>query len=153
MLFCLAHALVLGRIQLFGCATPLLYVYFVVMFPRNYPRWASLLWSFALGLAIDIFQNTPGLSAAALTLTGFVQPYLTELFLPRDAEDDIEVSMKSLGAWNFSALTAFLVLIFCTAYFALEAFSFFDMSLLLQCIGGSTLLTFLLILTLEQLRK
>lgn len=48
LVFVLAQALVLGRIHLFNCATPLLYVYFVTSFPRNYPKWGTLLWSFML---------------------------------------------------------------------------------------------------------
>ena len=50
VVFVLIQTMVLGRIHLFDFATPLLYVYFVAMFPRNYPKWAILLWSFALGL-------------------------------------------------------------------------------------------------------
>ena len=47
MLFCIVHVLVLSHIRLLGHATPMLYVYFILLFPRNYPRWALLLWSFA----------------------------------------------------------------------------------------------------------
>ena len=82
VVLCLVQALVFNHIHLFGYATILLYVYFVVMLPRNYPRWAALLWSFALGLSVDMFTNTPGMAAAALTLTGFLQPYLLQLFRP-----------------------------------------------------------------------
>lgn len=38
IVFALAQGLVLGNIHLFNCATPLLYVYFALLFPRNYPR-------------------------------------------------------------------------------------------------------------------
>lgn len=153
IIFTLAQALVLGRIHLFHCATPLLYVYFIIMLPRNYPRWASLLWGFALGLAIDIFNNTPGVAAAALTLTAFIQPYLLELFLPRDAEEDIKSSAAQLGRGNFYTLAFILVLIYCFTYFTVEAFSFFNWTHWLLCIGASTLLTYILIVTLETLRK
>ena len=78
IVLCLAQALVFNHIHLLGHATILLYVYFIVMFPRNYPHWSILLWSFALGLCVDIFSNTPGLAAASLTFTGFLQPYLLE---------------------------------------------------------------------------
>jgi rod shape-determining protein MreD len=57
--FLLSQAVLLGRIHLFNCATPLFYVYFVTMFPRNYPKWGILVWSFLLGLMVDIFFNTP----------------------------------------------------------------------------------------------
>ena len=68
-LFFLVQVLVLGRIHLFHYATPFLYVYFVAMFPRNHEKWAVLVWSFLLGLLIDIFSNTPGLCPVTLPTT------------------------------------------------------------------------------------
>ena len=59
---CMVQVLMFNRIQLFGCATPLLYVYYVILFPRDYPKWSILLQSFALGLVIDTFSNTPGVA-------------------------------------------------------------------------------------------
>ena len=149
----LAQVLVLNRIQLFHCATPLLYIYFIIIFPRHYPRWAILLWSFALGLCVDMFNNTPGVAAASTTLIGFLQPYLIELFLPREAEDDIKSSAQTLGVGHFISLSAILVIVFCLVFFAIELFSFASWTYWLQCAGGSALLTFILIMTLESLRK
>ena len=37
IILCLAQALVLNHINLFGCATPLLYVYFILLFRHDYP--------------------------------------------------------------------------------------------------------------------
>ena len=149
----LAQVLVLNRIQLFHCATPLLYIYFVIIFPRRYPRWAILLWSFAMGLCVDMFNNTPGVAAASTTIIGFLQPYLIELFLPREAEDDIKSSAQTLGVGHFISLSAILVIVFCLVFFAIELFSFASWTYWLQCAGGSALLTFILIMTLESLRK
>ncbi|MCR4914402.1 MAG: rod shape-determining protein MreD [Prevotella sp.] len=148
----LAQALVLNRIQLFHCATPLLFVYFVIIFPRNYPRWASLLWSFFLGLTADMFANTPGVAAASLTLTGFLQPQLLELFLPREADENIKSSVSSLGFWRFAGLSAALIAVFCLMFFALELFSVSNWLYWLECAGGSALFTFVLIMALESLR-
>ena len=64
-----------------GIATPLLYVYLVLLFPKTYARWLQLLLCFAMGLCIDMFTNTPGLAAASMTLTGFIQPYILDLYL------------------------------------------------------------------------
>ena len=57
LVFTLAHALVFHRIHVFHVATPLFYVYFVLLFPRSYPRWSMLLWCFFMGLVIDMFSN------------------------------------------------------------------------------------------------
>jgi rod shape-determining protein MreD len=150
---CLSQALVLNRIQLFHCATPLLYVYFVIAFPRSFPKWAALLWSFSMGFIIDVFSNTPGVATASLTLLGLLQPYLLELFLPRNAEEDIHSSAASLGWANFVKLSSLLVVIYCFTFFSLEAFNFFNWMQWLAFAAGSSVLTLLFIITLESVRK
>ena len=150
---CLAQAIVFNHVHLFGCATVLLYVYFVIMFPRNYPRWAILLWSFFLGLGVDVFSNTPGMAAASLTLTGFVQPYLLTLFIPREAPENMKSAVSTLGFTKFLTYAAMLVLLHCLAFFTIESFSFFNWMQWAMNIVGTTLLTLVLLMTLESLRK
>lgn len=150
---CLVQVLVFNRIQLFHCATPLLCVYFTIIIPRGYPRWATLLWSFAMGLLVDMFANTPGVAAASMTLVGLLQPYLLELFLPREPEEDIKASAATLGLWRFFVLAAIITTLFCLLFFALEAFSFFNVLHWLRCAGGSALVTLFLMMTLEAVRK
>ncbi len=43
-----------------------------------------------MGLCVDVFANTPGVAAASMTAVGLLQPYLFELFVPRDSADDLE---------------------------------------------------------------
>ena len=74
----LAQVLILNNIHLFQVATPLLYVFFVITFRRGMPKWIILVYSFLLGLMLDIFTNTPGLAAGTLTLIAIIQPYLLE---------------------------------------------------------------------------
>ena len=147
------QSLMLNRIQLFHCATPLLYVYFAITIPRGYPKWASLLWCFALGVCVDMFANTPGVAAASMTLVAALQPYLLELFLPREAEENIRSSAATLGFSKFATLSTILVLLFCLVFFALEAFSFYDWQQWLLSVVGSALLTLILLLALETLRR
>jgi rod shape-determining protein MreD len=149
----LSQALVLNRIQLFGWAMPLLYVYFVVMFPRSYPRWAMLLWAFVMGFVGDMFANTPGVTSASLTLVALVQPYLLELFVPHDAEENMPAAAFTMGWGRFLTFTVILTFLFCLLFFTLEAFTFFHWLRWLLSILGSTLLTVALIMTLETLRQ
>lgn len=152
-LFAMAHALVLHRIHVFHFATPLLYVYFVFLFPRNYPRWAMLLWCFFMGLVIDIFSNTPGVASASMTLAGVLQPVFLSFFLPRDAEENMPVSAAMLGIGKYMALVLSLTFVYCTMYFTLESFNFFNWMYWLESIIGTTLLTSSLILAFEGFRK
>ena len=149
----LTQVLVFNHIHLFGYATVLLVVYFVVMIPRNYPRWALLLWSFFLGLFVDLFSNTPGMAAASLTLTAFLQPYLLYLFEPREAPENMRSAAASMGFDKFAPYAFILVFIYTTVFLTIEAFTFFNCLEWCLKIVGSTLLTFMLLLALETIRK
>ena len=120
---------------------------------RNYPKWGALLWSFSLGLTVDVLSNTPGVAAASLTLIGALQPYFMELFVQRDATDNLSPSIKSLGYGKFCFYAATLTLLYCTVFFTLEAFNFFNLSQWIAQIIGSTLITLVIIFTIESVRK
>lgn len=147
--FALAQALVLGRIHLFHCATPLLYVYFVTMFPRNYPKWGVLTWGFMMGLLVDIFSNTPGVAAASLTVIAAIQPYFFSLFVSRDAAEQMEPSLVNIGPTKYSYYIVTLVVLYCLLFYTLEMFSFSNLFEWLKCVVGSALITLALIFTFE----
>ena len=84
----------------------------IMKLERNYPKWGALLWSFALGLTVDVLSNTPGVAAASLTLIGALQPYFMELFVQRDAADNLSPSIKSLGYGKFCFYAATLTLLY-----------------------------------------
>lgn len=153
VLLLLVQALVLNHIHLFDCATPLLYIYIALLFRRNFPHWLTLVCCFTMGLCVDIFSNTPGVAAGAMTLVGLVQPYLLKLFLPREAPDDLSPSMQSLGIAKFIWYAIILILIYCLAFFAIEAFTFTNWIHWLECVGGSFGLTSLLIIAIEYFRS
>ena len=149
----LAQVLVLNHVWLMNVATPLLYVYFAITFPRNTEKGEVLVWCFILGLLVDIFSNTPGLAAGSLTLIGMIQTYLVELFVPRDSAENLEVSAATLGWGKFSMLSGILILIYCLLFFILEAFNFFDWQLWILRAVFSTVLTLLLMLAIESVRS
>ena len=149
----LAQVLVLNHVWLMNVATPLLYVYFAITFPRNTEKGEVLVWCFILGLLVDIFSNTPGLAAGSLTLIGMIQTYLVELFVPRDSAENLEVSAATLGRGKFSMLSGILILIYCLLFFILEAFNFFDWQLWLLRAVCSAALTLGLMLAIESLRS
>ena len=153
VVLCAAQALVFNRIHLFGCATPLIYIYMILKLRRNYRQWGALLWSFALGLTIDAFSNTPGVAAASLTLIGAVQPYFMRLFVQRDAAEDLKPSIHTLGFTKFCFFTFCLTLLYCTVFFVLETFNFFNWVQWLLQVGGSTLVTFVMIITFDSVSK
>ena len=147
--FVAVQVLVLGHVHLFHVATPLFYVYFVLLMPRNLPKWASLLWSFAMGLVLDIFSNTFGVAAASMTLIGAIQPYYFELFLPRDSADNIVPKLSTIGLLKYTYYAVPLVLFYCLVFYTLEMFSFYNALQWVLCVVGSTAVTLLLVYTFE----
>ena len=153
ILLLLVQVLVLNHIHLFNCATPLRYVYIVLLFRRDYPRTGILMWCFLTGLFVDIFSNTPGVATLSMTFMGLIQPYLLMLFVSRDNSDDFKPTMKSLGVAKFVYYTILSVMIYCLLFFTFETFSFFNWQQWIVCVGGSTVLTVILILVIENMRE
>lgn len=149
----LVQVLVLNHIHLFGVATPLLYVYFVISFHRGYPKWAVLTWSFMLGLCVDVFSNTPGVAAASLTFVGLLQPYILEFFMVRDDDENLQPCLYTLGISKYTAYSSIVTGIFCIAFFTLETFSFFNWLQWLLSIITSTAMTLLLVIVVDKLRR
>lgn len=149
----LVQVLVFNHIHLFNCATPLLYVYMPMLFSRNNSRWVVLLLSFFMGMAIDVFQNTPGVAMATMTFIGLIQPLILGVFMQQDSEADIVPSMRTLGVAKFSYYSFIITFLYCLVFFTLETFTFFNWLQWLETVVASTLLTYILILVLDNLRR
>lgn len=149
----LVQVLVLNHIHLFGVATPLLYIYFVISFRRGYPKWAILVWSFMLGLGIDVFSNTPGVAAASLTLAGLIQPYVLELFAQRDDDENLQPCIVVMGPAKYIGFAAIITAIYCLVFFTVETFTFFNWLLWILSVLSSTALTLLLVVVVDNLRR
>ncbi len=139
---------IFNKIHLFGVATPLLYVYFILKLSSGMNRNAVVIWAFILGLAIDILNNTPGLNALATTIIGFVRYYLLNLMSSRD-EDIFIPSLKTMGFPVFLRYSAILVFLHHIILFSIEAFSVLSPITLCLKITGSALLTLTLIFAVE----
>lgn len=153
IVLCLVQGLVLNHINLFGYATPLLYVYMALTFPRGYPRWAILLWCFFLGLSVDTFTNTPGVAAASMTLVGLLQPFVLELFMQRDSEVNFKPTLMNLGYVSYIYYMLLLLSIYCIAYYSIEMFTFFNWLQWVECVVGSLIITSVLVFVIEHMRR
>ena len=142
----LLQVLILNNVHIAGVATPFLYVYFILKFNSGTSRNELMLWGFCIGLAIDIFSNTPGMNAAATVLLAFLRPLFLRLFTPRDTLDSIVPSLKSMGIASFLFVHHLMLL-------TLEFFSFTSIPLLLLRVVSSTILTITCIMAVEGVRK
>ena len=76
----LLQVLLLNRIAVFGLAVPILYIYFLIKLPYERNRFYVIVLGFLLGIVIDIFLNTPGMNAAATTITATLRSMVLNLF-------------------------------------------------------------------------
>ena len=88
-----------------------------------------------------------------MTLIGLLQPYLLELFVPRDSAENMEVSVATLGMGKFFTFSLILTLLYSLLFFALEAFNFFEWQMWLLRSVCSTTLTMVLMLAIESVRS
>ena len=142
----LLQVLILNNVHIAGVATPFLYVYFILKFNSGTSRNELMVWGFCMGLAIDIFSNTPGMNAAATVL-------LLRLFTPRDTLDSIVPSLKSMGIASFLKYLVVSVFVHHFMLLTLEFFSFTSIPLLLLRVVSSTILTITCIMAVEGVRR
>ena len=56
----LLQVLVLNRMHINGYATPFFFIYFILKYNSGVSRNTLMVWSFLLGLSVDIFSNNTG---------------------------------------------------------------------------------------------
>lgn len=145
----LLQALLLNKINLFGYVTPLFYIWMIVRMDSSMSRNSILLWSFFLGLSVDIFSGTPGLNAASATMLGMIQPVIVKLFIPLDRYEFFIPSSATMGGRKFTGYLMLLVLLHHALFFILRSIPLGDWSVLVVKVLLSALLTILIMLTAE----
>ena len=151
----LLQVLVFNNIHIFGFATPMPYIYFLLILPGETARWLYIVLGFVMGMLVDLFATTPGVAASSMAAMGLIVPLLLRLFGPTDRDENVPflpgVKMMEWGPFLRYAFAASLLN--CTLFFSIEAFSFFNWQYLLMSIGGSTILTLLIVAAMERIRN
>ena len=153
LLLCLLQALVFNHVHIAGMATPMPYVYFLLILRSDTPHWVYVACGFLLGLVIDLFSNTPGMASASLCLTGLLVPWLLRAIAPGDRDEEaFDPSWRTLKWSGFIVLAVVTSFVNCTVFFMIESFSFFNWMYLLLNALSSTALSSLFVIALECIR-
>jgi rod shape-determining protein MreD len=146
----LLQVLLLSRINLFGYATPVLYSYFLLKLPVGRSMFFVIIFAFAMGFIIDIFLNTPGMNAAAITIVAAFQRNIRNLFFDRNEyEEYVPGIYTATGA--FLRFTVFVVSLHITLLFFIESFTLFNLVNTLLRIVTSTVFSIVLIVAIDGL--
>lgn len=148
----LAQVVVFNHIVLFNVAVPIVFIYFILRLPVTLNvNWVMTL-SFIMGLSVDIFSDTQGMNALACTILAVLRQPVLRLYFPRESDlTNPEPSIRSLGMGIYIKYLFTSVLLYCILIFLIEAFTFFNPLQLVLRILCSTLLSFLLILSINSL--
>ena len=113
-LFILVQVFVLHHIQpLHKLIIPYLYFLFIIWLPFNTGRSLLMLIAFIFGLALDYFLKTPGLHAAACVLVAYVRPFLINLLIRQEGDEQnyASPSIVSMGWAPYFTMVFILTLL------------------------------------------
>ena len=154
----LLQVLVVDNVRLGYYIHPYVYVLYIFMLPFNVPNWQLLFAGFTMGLAVDLFNGTPGLNAAATVFMAFVRPFVINAMTRRkDINENDEPSLSNMGASRFLVYALILLLVHNIVLFTLEAFSFKLIGVVflqtLLSVFSSLMLIFIMLLLFKKTKK
>jgi len=134
------QVLVLKRINIvwedFDYIFLFIYPLFILLLPLKIPRNVQLILAFFLGLAVDVFYDSPGLHTGALVFMSFIRKYILKFLEPVEGYGTESVpTIHNFGFNWFLIYSSLLLFLHLFIFFTLEAFSFsFIFEILLKTI-------------------
>jgi rod shape-determining protein MreD len=142
------QTIVFGQISVFGYATPILYIYFLIKLPWGRNVFYVITAGFLMGFIIDIFLNTPGMNAAATTIVAALRKPIMNFFFEHDDYEEFVPSIYTTTG-PFIRFTIVMTLLHVTLLFFIESLTFFNLSYTLIRIAASSALTIVSIFALD----
>lgn len=140
----LIQVLLLNNINFLGYINPYPYILFLLLYPFNTNQSLFLLLAFALGVSIDIFEDSGGIHAAACLVAAFIRPNLLRFSFGISYDHQtLRLSSTPLGARI--SYVALMVVIHHLVLFSLEMFSFSHLLLIGKKVLFSSIFTVIVI--------
>ncbi len=123
------------------------YAFFIIVLPLSVSRYFALILAFLTGLTIDMFLNTPGLHASALTAMAYFKFFLLKFMISSTGyDDDPQDAFSSFGFLKFTIYAAIMLLVFHLVLFSFEWFRFSAFPFIILKTFLSTLFTLLVVI-------
>lgn len=145
----LIQGIIISQIQVSRYAVPLLYVVFILKLPSDTGRKKLLLYSFLIGLCVDVFSNTPGLNATASLWLAMARPLLLRWQTSRDASGSFVPGIKSMRIVPYFRYVLPAVFLHSIILNMVDAFSIVKASDILLASFADTVVTVALIMIIE----
>ncbi|MEO5681940.1 MAG: rod shape-determining protein MreD [Chitinophagaceae bacterium] len=151
-LFILLQVFVLHQVQpLHKFITPYLYFLFIIWLPFSMSRGLLMFIAFIFGLTLDYFLKTPGLHAAACVLVAYVRPFLVNMLIRQEGNEQnyASPSIVSMGWAPYFTMVFILTLLHHGYLVFLEWMQFGTFLYFLGKVLATTGISMLLILITE----
>lgn len=110
------------QLVLFNYAFCFVYIASIILLPFDSNKVTLILLGFFAGMIVDVFYNTIGANAAAMTLIAFIRPSVISLLTPQRGYDDRQtLSLNSMGLTWFITYATILTFTHHFVLFLLEA--------------------------------
>lgn len=139
----LVQVVILNHINFLGYINPYLYILFIVLYPIKNNRLLFLLFSFLLGLTIDMFSDSGGVHAAACVSIAYLRPLILKWSFGSAYEHN-SIKFNTIEFGTKLLYISILTLIHHSILFLLEVFNFSEIILTLQKTLFSSIFTILL---------
>jgi len=125
-----------------------IYPLFILLLPLRTPQPLVIFLGFVTGLSIDVFYNSLGLHAAALTFTAFLRSFILKNVAPRNGyNNNYSPTANRYGNNWFALYAGIFMFIHCLTYFFIEAFTpYYMLSIWIKTIFSFVLSYFLIFL-------
>jgi cell shape-determining protein MreD len=148
VLLFLAQVLVFSNINFSPFINPYIFPLFVLLLPFETPRIVLMILGFVSGLILDSFLGSIGMHAATGLLLGFLRPFLISVITPKGTEFEISPNIFAQGISWFVIYLGVSTFIYLTAYFIIEAGTFYNFFLLLAKIIASLIVSLVIMISL-----
>ena len=140
---------VLNQILFASYINPYLYIILIITIPKDKSKSLILIYSFFLGLLIDIFSGTIGFHSTASTFLAFSRPFLTKISIPYNmVNEQDQLNIYKLGVKSFILLSFLSCFIHHFVLFFLENMTFDNFfNLFIKILFSSVITTILILLT------
>lgn len=135
------QVLLFNHLSLMG-GVVLIYMVALLKMPVEVNRVMQIVLGFLVGFMIDVFCNTPGMHSFAAVTTMFFRKPLLKLFNNDPEFKNGLVGVARIGLSSFLRYSLTIIAINCFLLYSIEAFSLFNVMVLLTKMILSTLLTF-----------
>lgn len=144
----LVQVLIFNQVHVGGYINPFIYILFIILLPVNTPQYLMLFTGFLLGLAVDVFSNSPGMHASATVFIAFIRPSVIRAISNREEDRHNYPGLKQNSFSWFLFYTAIMVFLHHLVFFYLEIFTFTHfLSTLLKVVVSSLFSIFVIVLS------